>query len=133
MTVLIADDDRVHVQLVSTRLKKLGFDVTVAFDAMQAFSIAIRTVPAAVLLDVNMPGGTGLEVLKRLKNSSKTHEIPVIVVSGSIDEKTAGTVKGLGAEAYLPKPVDFDKLLQTLHRVLGMPFESPPLLVEAQK
>ena len=100
---------------------------------MQAFSIAIRTGPAAVLLDMNMPSGTGLEVLKRLKNSSKTHEIPVIVVSGSIDEKTAGVVKELGAMDYLPKPVDFDKLLQALHRVLGVPFESSPHLAEAQK
>lgn len=132
MTVLIADDDRVHVQLVSSRLKKLGFDVAVAFDAMQAFTIAIRTGPAAVLLDVNMPGGTGIEVLKRLKNSSKTNQIPVIVVSGSIDAKTAGAVKDLGAEAYLPKPVDFDQLLQTLYRVLGMPFESLPH-IEVQK
>ena len=74
-----------------------------------------------------------MEVLKRLKNSSKTHEIPVIVVSGSIDEKTAGVVKELGGVEYLPKPVDFDQLLRALHRVLGMPFESAPLLVEAQK
>jgi len=128
MTILIADDDRVHVQLVSGRLKKLGINVAVAFDAMQAFTLAIRTAPTALLLDVNMPGGTGFEVLKRLKNSSKTNQIPVIVVSGSIDEKTAGTVKELGAEAYLPKPVDFDKLLETLYRVLGVPVEASPQL-----
>ena len=132
MTVLIADDDRLHVQLVSSRLKKLGFDVLAAFDAMQAFTIAIRTCPAAVLLDVNMPGGTGIEVLKRLKNSSKTNQIPVIVVSGSIDAKTAGTMKDLGAEEYLPKPVDFDRLIQTLYRVLGMTSESLPHLVDQQ-
>jgi len=126
MTILIADDDRVHVQLVSGRLKKLGINVAVAFDAMQAFTLAIRTAPTALLLDVNMPGGTGFEVLKRLKNSSKTNQIPVIVVSGSIDEKTAGAVKELGAEAYLPKPVDFDQLLETLYRVLGLPGETPP-------
>lgn len=132
MTILIADDDRVHVQLVSSRLKKLGINVAVAFDAMQAFTLAIRTVPTAVLLDVNMPGGTGFEVLKRLKNSSKTNQIPVIVVSGSIDAKTAGAVKDLGADDYLPKPVDFDELLRTLYRVLGLPIE-PPSQLEAQK
>lgn len=126
MNILIADDDRVHVQLVSSRLKKLGINVAVAFDAMQAFTLAIRTAPTAVLLDVNMPGGTGFEVLKRLKNSSKTNQIPVIVVSGSIDEKTSGAVKELGAEAYLPKPVDFDQLLETLYRVLGLPVETSP-------
>ncbi|HEV2232458.1 MAG TPA: response regulator [Terriglobia bacterium] len=126
MTILIADDDRVHVQLVSSRLKKLGINVAVAFDAMQAFTLAISTAPTALLLDVNMPGGTGFEVLKRLKNSSKTNQIPVIVVSGSIDEKTSGAVKELGAEAYLPKPVDFAQLLETLYRVLGLPVETSP-------
>jgi len=128
MTILIADDDRVHVQLVSTRLKKLGFDVAIAFDALQAFTIAIRTAPAVVLLDVYMPGGTGLEVLKRLKGSSKTNQIPVIVISGGKNEKTPSAVKDLGAAEYLCKPVDFDLLVQTLYRVLGMPFESSPHL-----
>ncbi len=132
MTILIADDDRVHVQLVSSRLKKLGINVAVAFDAMQAFTLAIRTAPTALLLDVNMPGGTGFEVLKRLKNSSKTNQIPVIVVSGSIDAKTAGAVKELGADAYLPKPVDFDQLLRTLYQILEIPFEPSPQ-VDVQK
>lgn len=128
MTILIADDDRVHVQLVSTRLKKLGINVAVAFDAMQAFTLAIRTAPTALLLDVNMPGATGFEVLKQLKNFPKTNRIPVIVLSGRIDAKTAGNVKELGADAYLTKPVDFDQLLETLYRVLGLPVEPLPQL-----
>lgn len=73
MNILIADDDRIQIMLVTAFLRKAGFTVSSAFDAMQAFTLAIRTTPAAIVLDVNMPGGTGLEVLKRLKNSYKTN------------------------------------------------------------
>lgn len=94
-----------------------------AFDAMRAFTQAIRTMPAAIVVDVNMPGGTGLEVLKRLKDSSKTDPIPVIVVSGSIDHVTSAKVKELGADKYLPKPVDMEALRRTIHRVIGTPID----------
>lgn len=128
MTILIADDDRIHVQMVTAFLKKAGYIVSAAYDAMQAFTVAIRTQPGLILLDVNMPGGTGLEVLKRLKNSSRTNQIPVIVVSGSIDEKTSGLVKTMGADEYLPKPVDFNELHSAIHRIIGtannMPMET---------
>ncbi len=121
MTILIADDDRIHVQIVSSRLKNEGFQVLAAFDAMQAFTIAIRNLPAVILLDVNMPGGTGLEVLKRLKNSSKTNQIPVIVVSGSMDASAANSVKELGADEFIRKPVNFEKLHGAARRMTGPP------------
>ena len=85
MTILIADDDRVLVHWLSSHLRVRGFNVTVAFDAMQAGMVAVRTPPAAIILDINMPGGTGFEVLRRLKTSAKTNQVPVVVLSGSID------------------------------------------------
>ncbi len=104
--------------------------MSAAYNAVQAFSLALRSQPAAILLDITMPGGTGIEILKLLKNSSKTNQIPVIVVSGSIDEKTSATVKALGAEKYLPKPVDVDELCYAIHRVIGTPCE---LQMDTQK
>lgn len=123
MNILIADDDRIQIMLVTAFLRKAGFTVSSAFDAMQAFTLAIRTTPAAIVLDVNMPGGTGLEVLKRLKNSYNTNQIPVIVVSGSIDQETSAKVKELGADEYLPKPVDLEALRRIIHRVIGTPVD----------
>jgi twitching motility two-component system response regulator PilH len=80
--VLIADDSRVQVFLVKTALEQKGFQVIVAMDAMQAGMTALRNAPDAIILDINMPGGSGLEVLKRLRMSTKTQLIPVIVVAG---------------------------------------------------
>lgn len=119
LTVMIADDDRVLSQLLCIRLRKAGFDVVATFDSMQSFMLAVRTTPAAILLDVNMPGGSGLEVLKKLKLSAKTNHIPVLVLSGSVDPCMGATVKALGAEEFFAKPPDFDLLEAALGRILA--------------
>lgn len=119
MTILIADDDPVLVHVLTTRLKKLGYRVVVAFDAMQAIMIALRTPPNAIILDISMPGGTGLQVLRQLKNSTKTSHIPIIVVTGSVEPGMAQTVKKLGADAFLTKPPNFDELDSILHQCLA--------------
>jgi two-component system cell cycle response regulator len=81
--ILIADDSRVHVQLLTGWLQDRGFAVVSALDAVQAWMMGIRSQPDVIILDINMPGGSGLDVLKRLKASTKTKHIPVLVVSGS--------------------------------------------------
>jgi CheY-like chemotaxis protein len=118
MKVLVADDDRVHVRLVSERLKRMGHDVVVAFDGMQTWMAAIRSAPDLVLLDINMPAGTGLEVLRKLKTNTRTSLIPVIVVSASHDPQTALAIQNLGADEFFLKPVDFDRLDQISRQLL---------------
>jgi DNA-binding response OmpR family regulator len=127
MTILVADDDRVQTLMLSRPLKAKGFQVTVAYDAVQGWIAAMQTRPDVILLDIQMPGGTGIEVLRKLRASTKTCQIPVIVLSGSIDPQTAPTVKDLGADEFLPKPVDVDQRCRTLSRLLGgMPEASAP-------
>jgi CheY-like chemotaxis protein len=117
--VLIADDDRVFVELVGTRLRSKGLEVSVAFDAMQAMMVAVKSLPDAILLDVKMPGGTGLETLKKLKASMKTTHIPVVIASALDDPGLGESVKALGAAEFLRKPAAFDDVYAALCRVLG--------------
>jgi DNA-binding response OmpR family regulator len=119
MKVLLADDDRPLTQLLSLKLRAKGVEVSVAHDSMQAFMSALRNQPDVIVLDVQMPGGTGLEALKKLKASSKTSGIPVVVLSGSVEPKAAATIKELGASEFLVKPVDPDVLHQVLCSVLS--------------
>ena len=119
MNILIADDDRLQTLMLSTRLKAKGFKVTVAYDAIQAWMAVIKTLPDVIVLDIQMPGGTGIAVLKQLKSSTRTCQIPVIVLSGSIDPQIVPAVKDLGADEFLPKPVDLDRLYSTLSSLLG--------------
>ena len=121
MRVLIADDDRVLTRLVTAGLKSRGWQVEVAHDAMQALMFAMKSPgPDVIALDIGMPGGTGFEVLKKLQQSSRTGQIPVVVVSGSISEGDEARVIELGAAAYLRKPVDAQTLHDTLMRVAGL-------------
>ena len=78
----------------------------------------LRESPDAIILDINMPGGTGLEVLKRLRLSAKTQTIPVIVVSGSEVPGVEQTVKSMGAAEFFHKPVNLDELCVAVCRVL---------------
>ena len=126
MKVLIADDDRLHVRMVSNYLKQRGLDPTAVFDGMQAMMFARRTKPEVILLDINMPAGNGFEVLKNLKSSSVTSQIPVIVVSGSIDLAAQGKVLEGGADAFIRKPPDMSKLHGIICRLLGIHAEPAP-------
>jgi CheY-like chemotaxis protein len=109
-TVLIADDSRVHVQLLTGWLQDLGLEVIATFDAIQAWVTAMRTQPNMIILDINMPGGSGIEVLKRLKNSTKTRDIPVLVISGNAGPDIRHLVKRLGAVELLEKPLNCQDL-----------------------
>ena len=124
-TVLLADDDKVQTLMLSTLLRAKGYIVSAAYDATYTFMVAMKSPPDVIVLDIQMPGGTGIVVLERLKASSKTWQIPVIVLSGSTDPKAADTVKALGAAEYLAKPVDVDQLLAALARALGLPADEP--------
>jgi putative two-component system response regulator len=122
MRILVADDDRMLSALICGIVREAGHTPIPAFDAMQTMMFAIRPpVPALIILDINMPGGTGLESLQKLKRSAKTAEIPVVVVSGSDDAGMPAQVRALGALEYLPKPIDPELLLAALHRVLPQP------------
>ena len=120
MKILIADDDPVHVRLVAGVLKRKGIDTVAAYDALQAWTNAVRLLPDAIILDISMPCGTGREVLRRLKSSTRTQTIPVVVVS-SIGPAGEAEVKALGADAFLRKPVDTSQLLDALGQLVGPP------------
>ncbi len=126
MKVLIADDDRVHVRMVSNYLKQRGLEPTAVYDGMQTMMFARRSKPDVILLDISMPAGNGFEVLKNLKASSNTGQIPVVVVSGSVELAAERKVLEGGADAFVRKPADMSKLYEVICRVLGIPGEPSP-------
>ena len=118
--VLIADDDAMFVELVRAVLPPDRWEVSAAHDSMQVMMYAMRTPPPEViLLDINMPGGTGLNALKRLKQSAKTALIPVVVVSGAQDTMLPDQVRMLGAKEFIRKPIDAQTFERELLGLLG--------------
>ena len=106
-------------QLICAIVREAGHMPIPAYDAMQALMFAMRPpLPAVIILDINMPGGTWLEALRKLKLSARTSPIPVIVLSGSSELDMPQQVKSLGADEFLSKPVDPEVLVLAIQRVL---------------
>jgi DNA-binding response OmpR family regulator len=125
MKILIVDDDRVRILRLSTRLKAKRFKVDMAYDAIQAWTSAIRSLPDAISLGIQTPGGTGFAVLKQIKMSTKTRQITVIVLTGTIDRSEEPKLKELGVARLLYKPVDLEQLDLALSQ-LPKKFSDPP-------
>ncbi len=116
--ILIADDSPFQRQLLASFLNPSDFEPVFAGDALQAWMAALRSSPQLILLDINMPAGTGLEVLKRLKMSIKTQHIPVIVISSEEDPATESMALSLGAMNFLHKPVEQEELCAAVNLAL---------------
>ena len=127
MKIIVADDDKVVSMLVCGILREQGHQVLAAYDQMQTLMFALRTPePDVIILDLNMPGGAGGETLRRLKTSTRTSHIPVIVLSGTTDRDAPRQVSELGGGVFLPKPVDRDRLLGELEGIAMMPVPIKP-------
>src|SRR4051812_22559593 len=114
MNILVAEDDKALSRMLCGVLQESGHICVPVYDATQAFMFAMKQAPDLILLDVNMPGGSGVGVLQKLKNSTKTSRIPVVVLSGSIDPNLPAQVVEMGAVRFLAKPVDPDVLNQAV-------------------
>jgi DNA-binding response OmpR family regulator len=117
--VLIADDDPVTRRLLAAALQHEGFKIVAAVDAMQAVMIAHKHPPAAIVLDFMMPGGNGLDVIKRLRASSDTQLVPVIVISASNDPSLPARAADAGAADFFPKPLNLTELAAAVKKAIG--------------
>ncbi|HKG57637.1 MAG TPA: response regulator [Candidatus Limnocylindrales bacterium] len=111
--VLVVEDDVSAVRLLREYLEPAGYSVRVAPDAEAGLAMAAARKPAAIVLDVLLPGMDGWETLRRLKADAALRDVPVIIVT-VVDEREIGLA--LGAADYLVKPIQRPALLETLER-----------------
>lgn len=117
-SVLVVDDDPEIVTMLSTRLGKRGYKVTTASDGIKALEMAKQDKPDVVLLDVMMPGKSGWEVARALKQDPETQSVKIVMVS-AIGEKTNEiTAPIYGADAHVDKPFEFEHLEKVISRLL---------------
>jgi two-component system, OmpR family, response regulator CpxR len=110
--VLLVDDEREFIQTLSERLEMRDIGAAVTFDGESALDLVEDDAPEVMLLDLQMPGINGIEVLKRVK--AEHPEIEVVILTGHGTEKDRDVCMELGAYAYLEKPVDIEVLSETL-------------------
>ncbi len=117
--VVIADDDVGMTRLVSATLQKFQIDCRVACDGAQALQMVKELRPSALVLDVNMPGMDGFDVLMRLRADTHTRDIPVILLTARQQEEDVMRGFGYGAADYVVKPFKPTELAARVSRLVG--------------
>ena len=117
MKVLLAEDDKIQNRSLQHHLVGRGFNVRVVFDADSAWEAAQQDPPDVILLDLQMPGGTGLGFLKKRNASPQHRSIPVIVITAVEDQLVRRMAEQQGVQTIFSKPVDLTLLDVSLESV----------------
>ena len=117
--ILIVEDEADAARVLVKRLETNGFDVVVAVDAYQGTAFINNEHPDLVILDLMLPAGGGLSVLKNIKGRPKVAYIPIVILTGMKDGDIKKEVIDSGVDAYLEKPYDADILISTINKILS--------------
>jgi len=116
--ILLVDDDESLQRAIKRVARTAGFDVVHAFDGPEALVLAMGQEFDAILLDINMPGMDGRDVLKRLKENAKTSSIPVLVHSARSGQFDRHVAFDLGAHDFIDKPMEVGVLMGKIRRMI---------------
>jgi DNA-binding response OmpR family regulator len=117
--VLVADDDPDLLEMVVFLLKRSSYRVITAEDGEQALELAIDRLPDIAVLDVKMPKLDGLEVLRKIRENSRTAATPAILVSAGVDQDKIAACLAAGADDFVKKPFSPRELVAVVETVLS--------------
>ena len=123
--ILVVDDNSIILKTVTMKLEAAGFEAISALDGAEAVAQVRKENPDLILLDISFPPDVtsvqwdGFRIMEWLHRLDTAKKIPVIVITGSEDEKTKERAKSLGATALFLKPLEHDDLVKTIHSTLA--------------
>ena len=120
--IALVEDNADDEALTMRALKKHGIanDIVVLRDGVEALAFLLapdQPLPQLVLLDLNLPRISGLEVLERLRSEERTKLLPVVILTSSNEERDLNSGYRLGANSYVRKPVDFVQFSEAVHQL----------------
>ena len=116
--VLLVDDDESILDIITLKLRQIGIRVTIARTGDAALRVIGKEIPDLIVLDIMMPGISGHEVLRRLKQDADFVNVPVIMLTSKTEQKDVVSALHGGAIDYVIKPVDPEKLVVRINRTL---------------
>lgn len=120
-TVLIVEDNELNMKLFHDLLAAHGYQTIQTRNGFDALELARKHKPDLVLMDIQLPEVSGLEVTKWLKDDDNLRHIPVIAVTAFAMKGDEERIRSGGCEAYISKPISVMAFLETVHRFAGQP------------
>lgn len=118
-TVLIVEDNELNMKLFHDLLDAHGYDTLQTRDGIEALEIARKHHPDLILMDIQLPEVSGLEVTKWLKEDETLRPIPVVAVTAFAMKGDEERIREGGCEAYIAKPISVALFLETVNRFIG--------------
>jgi len=118
-TVLIVEDNELNMKLFHDLLEAHGYQILQTRDGMEALQIARDHKPDLILMDIQLPEVSGLQVTKWIKQDNGLKHIPVVAVTAFAMKGDEEKIREGGCEAYLAKPISVMSFLQTVERFLA--------------
>jgi two-component system cell cycle response regulator DivK len=116
--VLIVEDNELNMKLFHDLLEAQGYETLQTREGLQALSIAREHRPDLILMDIQLPEISGLEVTKWLKEDDELKSIPVVAVTAFAMKGDEERIREGGCEAYISKPISVSHFLETIRRLL---------------
>jgi two-component system cell cycle response regulator DivK len=117
--ILIVEDNDKNLKLVRDVLQVKGYQTLEAGTAEDGLKIAREKKPALILMDIQLPGMSGIEALKALRAAPATAKIPVVAITASVMQQDRQQIMSAGFDGFIEKPVNLRTLLDTVKRSLG--------------
>ena len=118
-TVLIVEDNELNMKLFHDLLEAHGYDTVGTRNGVEVIELARTHRPDLILMDIQLPEVSGLEVTKWIKGDPELHEVPVVAVTAFAMKGDEERIRQGGCEAYLSKPISVAKFMETIRRFLG--------------
>lgn len=118
--ILLVEDNELNRDMLSRRLQRRGFQVTTAIEGEGAIEQAKTMKPDLILMDMGLPGLNGWDATRRLKADPETAPIPVVALTAHAMSGDREQALSAGCNAFETKPVELDRLLNTIHRLLSL-------------
>jgi CheY-like chemotaxis protein len=118
-TVLIVDDEMSNTQLFGMMLELEGYRPVVATDTPTALEALRQQTPDVMIVDVMLPGASGLELCQKVRNDLRLKDLPIVIVSAKSQLADVQAGVAAGATAYLTKPVTKAELLGAVRQAMG--------------
>ncbi|UCH73907.1 MAG: response regulator [Rhodospirillales bacterium] len=118
-TILIVEDNELNMKLFRDLLEAQGYDILETRDGMQALELAREERPDLIVMDIQLPQVSGLEVTKWIKADDNLKHIPVVAVTAFAMKGDEEKIREGGCEAYVAKPISVKDFLSTIERFLG--------------
>ncbi len=118
-TILIVEDNELNMKLFHDLLDAHGYDVLQTRNGMDALSIAREHHPDLIIMDIQLPEVSGLEVTKWIKDDDDLHDIPVVAVTAFAMKGDEERIRNGGCEAYIAKPISIPDFISTIRQFIG--------------